>query len=86
MELVQQLPQSDPALERFDRLRVREIRAKYGHLASAVLAQFQSIAASLEPDERIKLLVYADESSVELLKAVLADPEANKVLFSSLAV
>ncbi|KAH6561936.1 hypothetical protein BASA62_009498 [Batrachochytrium salamandrivorans] len=71
--------QSDTALEGFDRLRVREVRPMYGQTASAFLAEFQSIAASLEPDERIELLVYAYESSMDLLKAVLSDPQANKI-------
>ncbi|KAH9256092.1 hypothetical protein BASA81_005868 [Batrachochytrium salamandrivorans] len=69
----------DEALGRFDQLRVREVRVEYGHIASAVLAQFQSIAASLEPDERIELVVYAYESCMELLKAVLADPQAARI-------
>ncbi|KAH9247098.1 hypothetical protein BASA81_015291 [Batrachochytrium salamandrivorans] len=68
---------SDEALERFDRLR--EVGAMYGQTASAFLAKFQSIAASLKPDERIKLVIYAYESSMELLKAVISDPQANKV-------
>ncbi|KAH9246205.1 hypothetical protein BASA81_016239 [Batrachochytrium salamandrivorans] len=42
---------------------------------------FQSAAASLEPDEKIKLVVYLHKSGVELLKAVLADPQANKICF-----
>ncbi|KAH9256090.1 hypothetical protein BASA81_005866 [Batrachochytrium salamandrivorans] len=72
------LVQSDPELEAFDRLRVREVRAEGDQTAAAVLAKFQSIAASLKPDERIKLLVYTHES-MESLKAVLADPQASKI-------
>ncbi|KAH9254491.1 hypothetical protein BASA81_007604 [Batrachochytrium salamandrivorans] len=74
-----QMPQNDPALEAFDQLRVREVRATYRHNASAFLAEFQSIAASLEPDERIKLEVAYTRDDVELLKAVLSDPQANKI-------
>ncbi|KAH9262414.1 hypothetical protein BASA82_000516 [Batrachochytrium salamandrivorans] len=61
----------------FDQLRVRNVRAKGGQTAAAVLAEFQSIAASLEPDERIKL-VYTHES-MESLKAMLSDPHASKI-------
>ncbi|KAH9254477.1 hypothetical protein BASA81_007590 [Batrachochytrium salamandrivorans] len=67
------------ALERFDQLRIREVGSMDGLAASAFRAKFQSIAASLEPDERIKLVVYAHRNSVELLEAVLADPQANKI-------
>ncbi|KAH9247217.1 hypothetical protein BASA81_015157 [Batrachochytrium salamandrivorans] len=73
----QTLPQNDPALEAFDRLRVRKVGAGYDE--AAFLAEFQSTAASLEPDERIELMVYAHNNSMELLKAVLADPQANKI-------
>ncbi|KAH9249742.1 hypothetical protein BASA81_012538 [Batrachochytrium salamandrivorans] len=69
--------QSDAGLEGFDRLRVREVQTNYGHTASTFLAKFQSTVTSLKPDERIKL-VYTHES-MESLKAVLADPEANKI-------
>ncbi|KAH9261933.1 hypothetical protein BASA81_000589 [Batrachochytrium salamandrivorans] len=68
----------DEALERFDQLRVREAIAEDYHTA-AFLAQFQSIAASLEPDERIKLEVAYPLEGVKLLKAVLADPQASKI-------
>ncbi|KAH9254270.1 hypothetical protein BASA81_007871 [Batrachochytrium salamandrivorans] len=71
--------QSDPALEAFERLRVREVIAEGHDTASAFLAKFQSIAANLQPDERIKLVVYAYENSMELLKTVLSDPQANKI-------
>ncbi|KAH9254478.1 hypothetical protein BASA81_007591 [Batrachochytrium salamandrivorans] len=74
-----ELPQSDAALERFDRLKVREVKAKDGQTAAAFLAQFQSTAASLEPDERIKLEVNMHRSGVELMKAVLADPQASTI-------
>ncbi|KAH9255831.1 hypothetical protein BASA81_006232 [Batrachochytrium salamandrivorans] len=74
------MEQSDPALAAFDRLRVREVRGEYNHTASACLAQFQSTAASLGPDEKIKLeVIYLRKSNMELLKAVLADPQANKI-------
>ncbi|KAH9255829.1 hypothetical protein BASA81_006230 [Batrachochytrium salamandrivorans] len=66
------------ALERFDRLRVREVYALRDHTASTFLVQFQSTAASLEPDERIKLVVYAHKS-MKFLKAVLSDSQANKI-------
>ncbi|KAH9261929.1 hypothetical protein BASA81_000585 [Batrachochytrium salamandrivorans] len=69
----------DEALERFDQLRVQEVRANGYETASAFLAKFQSSAASLQPDERIKLVVYAYDNSLELLKAVLSDPQANKI-------
>ncbi|KAH9251158.1 hypothetical protein BASA81_011057 [Batrachochytrium salamandrivorans] len=85
----------DEALERFDQLRVREVSAKGYETASVFLAKFQSSAASLQPDERIKLevayphesslelskavLAYPRESSMELLKAVISDPQANKI-------
>ncbi|KAH9255833.1 hypothetical protein BASA81_006234 [Batrachochytrium salamandrivorans] len=78
-QLVQQLPQSDPALEAFDRLRSKRVQAQDDHTASTFLAEFQSTAASLKPDERIKLVVSMRKSGVELLKAVLADPQANKI-------
>ncbi|KAH9254273.1 hypothetical protein BASA81_007874 [Batrachochytrium salamandrivorans] len=70
---------SDEALERFDRLR--EVGADGGQTTAAFLAKFQSIAASLKPDERIKLVVYLRTrmSTMELLKAVLADPHASKI-------
>ncbi|KAH9247094.1 hypothetical protein BASA81_015287 [Batrachochytrium salamandrivorans] len=71
------MEQIDPELERFDRHRVREVQAYYSHTASTFLAKFQSTVTSLKPDERIKL-VYTHES-MESLKAVLADPEANKI-------
>ncbi|KAH9251157.1 hypothetical protein BASA81_011056 [Batrachochytrium salamandrivorans] len=75
----QQKMPSDEALERFDRLRLREVRPMYGQSASAFLAEFQFTAASLKPGEVIKLVVYAYESSMELLKAVISDPQANKI-------
>ncbi|KAH9254493.1 hypothetical protein BASA81_007606 [Batrachochytrium salamandrivorans] len=75
------MEQSDAALEGFDRLRVREVQPKYDQTAAAFLAEFQSTAASLEPDERIELMVYAYESSMELLKAVLSNPQANKICY-----
>ncbi|KAH9255828.1 hypothetical protein BASA81_006229 [Batrachochytrium salamandrivorans] len=72
--------QSDPALERFDKLRVREVGTEDDHTASTFLAQFQSTAASLGPDEKIKLeVIYLRKSNMELLKAVLADPQASKI-------
>ncbi|KAH9260410.1 hypothetical protein BASA81_001580 [Batrachochytrium salamandrivorans] len=74
-----QLPQSDLALDAFDRLRVREVKVKGGQTASAVLAEFQSIAASLEPNERIELEVTAVHENMESLKAVLSDPQASKI-------
>ncbi|KAH9250900.1 hypothetical protein BASA81_011288 [Batrachochytrium salamandrivorans] len=68
--------QIDPELEAFDRFRVREIRVDCDRTAS----KFQSIAASLEPDERIKLKVaYAHNRSMESLKAVFSDPQAYKI-------
>ncbi|KAH9246807.1 hypothetical protein BASA81_015585 [Batrachochytrium salamandrivorans] len=73
----QRLVQND--LDAFDRLRVRDVSAGFGDAASNFLAEFQSTAASLEPDERIKLVVSRHEGGVELLKAVLADPQANKI-------
>ncbi|KAH9261930.1 hypothetical protein BASA81_000586 [Batrachochytrium salamandrivorans] len=69
----------DEALERFDQLRVREVSTYDYPSASAFLAEFQSIAASLEPDERIKLKVAYTREDVELLKAVLSDPQASKI-------
>ncbi|KAH9254587.1 hypothetical protein BASA81_007344 [Batrachochytrium salamandrivorans] len=72
----QLVQQSDPALEAFDQLRIQKVGAGYRGTASVFLAQFQSTAASLEPDERIKAYAYED---VELLKAALADPQANKI-------
>ncbi|KAH9248351.1 hypothetical protein BASA81_014025 [Batrachochytrium salamandrivorans] len=75
MELVQ----SDPVLEAFEKLKVREIRAKGGQTAADFLAEFQSTAASLEPNERIELEVTAAHENMESLKAVLSDPQANKI-------
>ncbi|KAH9244991.1 hypothetical protein BASA81_017545 [Batrachochytrium salamandrivorans] len=75
------MEQSDPVLEAFEKLRVREVRTEGHDTASAFLAEFQSTAASLEPDERIELMVYAYESSMELLKAVLSNPQANKICY-----
>ncbi|KAH9247093.1 hypothetical protein BASA81_015286, partial [Batrachochytrium salamandrivorans] len=66
------------ALERFDRLRIREVRAVDGQTASTFLAKFQSITAGLEPDERIELVVYTHKS-MKLLRAVLSDSQANKI-------
>ncbi|KAH9247095.1 hypothetical protein BASA81_015288 [Batrachochytrium salamandrivorans] len=77
--LAQQLPRSDPVLEAFDRLRLKRVEAEFNQTASAFLAKFQSIAASLQPDERIKIEVVSMHESVKLLKAVLADPQASKV-------
>ncbi|KAH9251502.1 hypothetical protein BASA81_010533 [Batrachochytrium salamandrivorans] len=74
-----QMPQIDPTLDTFDQLRIREVKSKGGQTAASFLAEFQSTAASLEPDEKIELVVYAHKSGVELLKAVLADPQANKI-------
>ncbi|KAH9257345.1 hypothetical protein BASA81_004502 [Batrachochytrium salamandrivorans] len=74
-----ELQQIDPALERLDRLKVREVQTNPGHTASTFLAKFQSIAASLEPDERIKLVVEAYNNSMESLKTVLFNPQANKI-------
>ncbi|KAH9251153.1 hypothetical protein BASA81_011052 [Batrachochytrium salamandrivorans] len=74
-----QMPQNDPALEAFDQLRVREVRATYRHNASAFLAEFQSIAANLQPDEKIELKMTAARENTKLLKAVLSDPQANKI-------
>ncbi|KAH6572377.1 hypothetical protein BASA62_003426 [Batrachochytrium salamandrivorans] len=54
-QIAQQLPQSDPALEAFDRLRFKRVEAEFNQTASDFLAEFQSIAASLKPDERIEL-------------------------------
>ncbi|KAH9244359.1 hypothetical protein BASA81_018255 [Batrachochytrium salamandrivorans] len=71
--------QTDPALERFDQLRIREVCALRNQTASAFLAEFQTTAASLEPDERIKLEVAYTRDDVELLKAVLADPQAARI-------
>ncbi|KAH9246204.1 hypothetical protein BASA81_016238 [Batrachochytrium salamandrivorans] len=73
------MEQSDAALEGFDRLKVREVQTNYDHTASAFLAEFQSTAASLEPDEKIKLVVSRHENGVELLKAVLSDPQADDI-------
>ncbi|KAH9258484.1 hypothetical protein BASA81_002979, partial [Batrachochytrium salamandrivorans] len=75
MELVQ----SDAALEGFDRLKVREVQTNYDHTASDFLAKFQSTAASLEPDEKVKLEVVYTHESMESLKAVLSHPQANKI-------
>ncbi|KAH9248597.1 hypothetical protein BASA81_013781 [Batrachochytrium salamandrivorans] len=71
--------QNDPELDAFDKLRIREIGAKYDQTPFAFLAQFQSIAANLEPDERIKLVMTYPYDDVELMKAVLSDPQANKI-------
>ncbi|KAH9261934.1 hypothetical protein BASA81_000590 [Batrachochytrium salamandrivorans] len=72
-----ELQQIDPELEAFEKLKVREVRTEGHDTAAAFLAKFQSTAANLQPDERIKL-VYTHES-MESLKAVLADPQANKI-------
>ncbi|KAH9244992.1 hypothetical protein BASA81_017546 [Batrachochytrium salamandrivorans] len=74
-----ELPQIDPVLEAFEKLKVREVRAEYNHTASTFLAKFHSTAASLEPDERIKLEVIYTRETMELLKAVLSDSQANKI-------
>ncbi|KAH9262316.1 hypothetical protein BASA82_000621 [Batrachochytrium salamandrivorans] len=79
MSATQTTMQNDPALVAFEKLKVREVRPLFDQTASAFLAQFQSTAASLEPDERIKLKVVCTNESMELLKAVLDDPQANKV-------
>ncbi|KAH9247103.1 hypothetical protein BASA81_015296 [Batrachochytrium salamandrivorans] len=73
------MAQSASVLEAFDGLRVCEVVADWGEKPASFRAKFQSIAASLEPDERIKLMVFVHKDGVELLKAVLADPQANKV-------
>ncbi|KAH9254221.1 hypothetical protein BASA81_007822 [Batrachochytrium salamandrivorans] len=67
------------ALDAFDRLRVREVISRISDTASAFPAKFQSIATSLDPDEKIKLRVDFTREGVELLKAVLSDPHANKI-------
>ncbi|KAH9256831.1 hypothetical protein BASA81_004934 [Batrachochytrium salamandrivorans] len=69
--------QSDAALERFDKLRLKTVTED--HSVSTLLAEFQSTAASLEPDERIELEAAYPREGVELSKAVLADPQANKI-------
>ncbi|KAH9256397.1 hypothetical protein BASA81_005311 [Batrachochytrium salamandrivorans] len=73
------MARSDTALDEFDRLRLREVRAEEYHTVSTFLVEFQTIAASLEPNERIKLVVCTYESGLELLKTVLLDPQANKI-------
>ncbi|KAH9260076.1 hypothetical protein BASA81_001848 [Batrachochytrium salamandrivorans] len=70
--------QMDPILEAFEKLRVREVVEKLDDSTASFLAKFQSSAASLEPNERIKLVVYAYDD-MELLKAVFCDPQANKI-------
>ncbi|KAH9251149.1 hypothetical protein BASA81_011048 [Batrachochytrium salamandrivorans] len=69
----------DPVLEAFEKLRVREVRAEEYRNASVFLAKFQSAAASLEPDERIKLTVTQTRANIKSLKAVLSDPQASKI-------
>ncbi|KAH9257969.1 hypothetical protein BASA81_003988, partial [Batrachochytrium salamandrivorans] len=64
-----QIMPRDEALERFDQLRVREVIAE-DYQTAAFLAQFQSIAASLEPDERIKLELLRAREDIKSLKAV----------------
>ncbi|KAH9251499.1 hypothetical protein BASA81_010530 [Batrachochytrium salamandrivorans] len=75
---VQNTIQIDPELEAFEKLKVREVRTEGHDTAAAFLAQFHSTAASLQPDERIKLVVYTHES-MKSLKTVLSDPQANKI-------
>ncbi|KAH9244993.1 hypothetical protein BASA81_017547 [Batrachochytrium salamandrivorans] len=71
--------QSDPVLEAFDRLRLRKVDYhRTASKASKMMAEFQFAAASLEPDEKIKLVIYMHDS-MTLLKAVLAHPQANKI-------
>ncbi|KAH9256500.1 hypothetical protein BASA81_005415 [Batrachochytrium salamandrivorans] len=73
-----QLAHRDDALERLNRLRVREV-GDWEDTAS-FLARFQSAAASLQPDERIKLKVtHTCESNIELLRGMLLHPQANKI-------
>ncbi|KAH9259735.1 hypothetical protein BASA81_002157 [Batrachochytrium salamandrivorans] len=72
---MQQLAHRDDALERFNRLRVREVEDWVD--TATFLARFQY---SLQPDEWIKLkMTYKREHSIELLEAVLPDPQANKI-------
>ncbi|KAH9257736.1 hypothetical protein BASA81_004202 [Batrachochytrium salamandrivorans] len=75
---MQQLAQRDDALERFNRLSVREIE-DWNDGAASFLARFQSTALRLETDGRIKLKVAYTRENMELLKAVLADPQASKI-------
>ncbi|KAH9251506.1 hypothetical protein BASA81_010537 [Batrachochytrium salamandrivorans] len=74
-----QIPQTDPVLDAFDRLRVREVMAGYSDTASTFLTKFQSIAANLQPDEKIELKMTAARENTKSLKAVLSDPQANKI-------
>ncbi|KAH9248350.1 hypothetical protein BASA81_014024 [Batrachochytrium salamandrivorans] len=74
-----ELSQIDPELEAFEKLRVREVSTYEYPSASAFLAKFQSSAASLEPDERIKLVMAYAHEDVESLKTVLSHPQANKI-------
>ncbi|KAH9260426.1 hypothetical protein BASA81_001596 [Batrachochytrium salamandrivorans] len=71
--------QSDSALGRFDRLRFETIETQRCHTVSTFLAKFQTTAASLGPDERVKLEVVCTHKDMELVKAVLADPQASKI-------
>ncbi|KAH9255752.1 hypothetical protein BASA81_006146 [Batrachochytrium salamandrivorans] len=75
----QQPPQNDPALEAFEKLRVREVEDEYNLAAFAFLAKFQSTATILKPDERIKINANYMHENVESLKAVFSDPQANKI-------
>ncbi|KAH9257893.1 hypothetical protein BASA81_003912 [Batrachochytrium salamandrivorans] len=76
---MQQLAQRDDALERFNKLRVREV-VDWNDDTAYFLAQFQYSITSLQPDERIKLKVtYTRERSIELLRDMLLHPQANKI-------
>ncbi|KAH9250867.1 hypothetical protein BASA81_011255 [Batrachochytrium salamandrivorans] len=76
---MQQLAQRDDALERLNRLRVREV-GDWDDDTAYFLARFQNSITSLQPDERIKLKVtYTRERSIELLRDMLLHPQANKI-------
>ncbi|KAH9253590.1 hypothetical protein BASA81_008426 [Batrachochytrium salamandrivorans] len=76
---MQQPAQRDDALERFNKLRVREVE-DWNDDTTSFLARFQHSITSLQPDEMIKLkMTYTRENNIELLKGMLLHPQANKI-------
>ncbi|KAH9255531.1 hypothetical protein BASA81_006348 [Batrachochytrium salamandrivorans] len=70
----------DAALDVFDRLCFKCVETRLFDTAADFLARFQSTAASLEPNEMLKLMMTCQvASNIEFLKAVLVDPQASKV-------
>jgi hypothetical protein len=73
-------PRRVDELQRFDKLRKRQVYLEQSETVATFLAKFQATAAGLEVDERIALLLQTQyENNIEYLKAVLGTEHANKI-------